>query len=329
MAFFEPKPIGDGDSQSGQDNSSNSPREARPPACGRRGSPGAAGLVNGAISRHKQRYGNLFGTVTVNQNGLKAKRDDIQPPYGVSHSTKRTEIRGFSESARRRMQDYLTTIDWQILKREFKNAKFARGVFGTLTYPEGFSEDWHNWKRHLDNFRKHLVRAYGQETSVIWKLENQELRCIKTGVEFIPHFHLAIDFKKRIYMPTFRVWLSATWYSVVGSGNEKHLKAGTNALVIYGETGKLVSYLCKYLSKTYKTEVHTGRVWGVWNKFELAPSKTYTGVEWVKLLRRIRKYGKYSNYLKHLHAQKTLGFRMFGENLEQLVNRGGEHDQKR
>ena len=219
------------------------------------------------------------------------------------------------------MHDYLTSLNWEPLKATSKKAKYSRGIFVTLTYPEGYSEDWRNWKRHLDNFRKHLTRSYGNEIAAIWKLENQESRCIKTGAEFIPHFHLAVDFKQKINLHLFRIWLSGVWYIVVGSNNTKHLAAGTNARVIYGETGKLLSYLCKYLSKTYETKVHTGRVWGVWNKFEVAPCNVYADVPWLDFIRLVRKHGKYSNYLSHLNIYKTQGFRMFGEDLEQLVGR--------
>ena len=304
----------------GNNNKDNQvrPSGTRPPLRGS-AAPGGPGLVNGAISRHKQAYGYILCDVVVNQNGLRAKRQGIKPPYGITHNTGRKEVKGFSEASRRRMQDKLTTIDWASLRSKSKKAIYPRAVFATLTYPEGYSKDWREWKRHLDNFRKYLMKTYGSQTSVIWKLENQEARCIKTGAEFAPHFHLVIDFKKKIDLRTFRIWLRATWHMVVGSEDVNHLKAGTNASCIYGDTGRLLTYLCKYLSKTYEVKVHTGRVWGVWNKFDLAPSTTYKDVPLVPFARRVRGHGSYSSYLRNINVQKTQGFRMFGSDLEQLL----------
>jgi len=304
-------------SNSGNDSKLGSPGPRPAPS---RGS-AAPGLVNGAISRQKHAHSHIRGTITVNKNGIKAKRNNIKPPYGITHNASRKEIKGFSNASRRRMQDYLTSIDWEPLKAISKTSRDSRGVFVTLTYPEAYSVDWTSWKRHLDNFRKHLIRGYGADTAVIWKLENQESRCLKTGAEFIPHFHLAIDFKERIDIRSFRIWLSHIWYLVVGSNDPKHLAAGTNARPIYGETGKLLSYLGKYLSKTFEAKVKTGRVWGVWNKLILAPVNVYPDEPWVDFLRRVRAYGKYSKYLSHLNIIKTQGLRMYGEDLEQLVGR--------
>jgi hypothetical protein len=306
--------------KNGKQNRSSKPAPGGPPPF--RGSAARPGLVNGAISRQKHTHSHISGTIIVSANGLKAKRDNIKPPYGIPHGSGRKEICGFSKAARRRMLDYLLSIDWNLLIGESKRAAQARGVFATLTYPANYSQHFQDWKRHLDIFRKHLLRSYSPKTSVIWKLENQEYRCQKTGAEFIPHFHLAIDFKEPVDIREFRAWLSAYWYISVGSGDPKHLRAGTNAQVIYGDTGRLLSYLGKYLSKTYASKTHTGRVWGVWNKFELAPVKIYTQVAWVKLLRRVRAHGKYSKYLRNLNVLSTQGFRMFGPDLEQLLERG-------
>jgi len=145
------------------------PSGTRPPLRGS-AAPGGPGLVNGVISRQEQTYAYILGDVVVNQNGLRAKRQGIKPPYGITHNTGRKEVRGFSTASHRRMMDTLTTIDWKLLTSVSKRGRYPRAVFATLTYPEGYSKDWREWKRHLDNFRKHLMRDYGNQAAVIWKL---------------------------------------------------------------------------------------------------------------------------------------------------------------
>jgi len=319
-----------------------------PPSAFRRGARGAApgqntGLVSSVISRQKQnirivrcdfdKLDNLYefackikkfelglerrGNVIVTPNGIKAKRSGLHGHPFISHEMERGIIKGFSTSSKRRMKDFLMSMDWEVLKASYKRAHSSRGVFATLTYPDSYSNDWQTWKTHLDAFRKRLLRSWGENVSVIWKLENQEKRCKKYGVKFIPHFHLVIDFKQIADINTFRRWLSYVWYEIVGSNDKNHLKAGTNVRAVYGSTGKLFSYLSKYMSKTFKTEVHTGRVWGIWNSFEKCPETLYQDVDWATFLRRVRGWGKFSRCYRNLRG--AYGVRIFGENLGQLL----------
>jgi hypothetical protein len=67
-------------------------------------------------------------------------------------------------------------------------------------------------------------------------------------------------------------WFSKNWYEVVKSGDEKHLRAGTNVQVVRTWRG-VISYAAKYLGKAcifvdqQTGEVlSVGRFWGVWSK---------------------------------------------------------------
>jgi hypothetical protein len=113
------------------------------------------------------------------------------------------------------------------------------------------------WKNHLERFYKRMVRKFPR-SSFIWKLEPQ-----KRGA---PHFHLFVWGVG--YIPLLR-WVSLAWYSVVGSGDEKHLYAGTSVEEIRSWRG-VTSYASKYLGKLFDSPMmeqlgwsDPGRFWGV------------------------------------------------------------------
>lgn len=313
--------------------SAHAPLGARPP----RPSPG---LVNSVISRQidyltppKAGELNAFTreifeferdysarvNVFTNANGMKIRQVGLHTKRNKPSGKSKGAIKGFSKASQRTIKNFMFSLNWEILKAESKVAELSRGIFATLTYPESRSDNWHEWKAQLEAFRKRLVRTWGNDVSAIWKLENQEERCKKYNCDFIPHFHLAIDFKKETHIFLFRLWLSKSWYEIVGSEDEKHLRAGTNARVIYGEpgNGKLMSYLSKYMSKDFKTETTTGRCWGVWNKFEMLPKELFLNVPQVELLRRIRKWGRNIPHLKKISG--TASLTVYGPNLNSLL----------
>lgn len=315
---------------------------AHPPLAGGPPRP-SPGLVNSSISRRIdyltppktgelndftkeiyefERDHSLRVHVYVNENGMKIKQASLHTRKKKTNCCPKREIKGFSKASQRTIKNYLFGLNWKILKAESKTAEFSRGIFATLTYPEQHSDIWHDWKSHLEAFRKRLLRKWGKDVSVIWKLENQEARCRKYNCDFIPHFHLVIDLKAislQAHIYLFRKWLSKAWYEVVGSEDKKHLKAGTNALVIYGEpgNGKLLSYLSKYMSKDFKTETPTGRCWGVWNKFEALSKELYLNVDATILARHIRKWGKHIPHLKRKHRLTALT--IYAPNLNTLM----------
>jgi hypothetical protein len=138
-------------------------------------------------------------------------------------------------------------------------------LFLTLTYPGSFSPDPGVWKRDLDVFIKRLRRAY-PDAALIWKLEPQ-----KRGA---PHFHLLLFGVEHIPY----TWLRRAWFEVVGSGDEKHLLAGTRVERVKSWRG-VMSYAAKYLGKVEAAADwpdYVGRWWGVSGR-KLLPILLYTG----------------------------------------------------
>lgn len=151
---------------------------------------------------------------------------------------------GFSAGSRRRLQRTFGKI-----KRD------APALFVTLTYPGEFSQYWKRWKRDLRSLAKRLKRKF-PSFSALWRLEPQmrgapHYHLLVYGVAFIPH-----------------EWLAQAWYEIVGSGDERHLWAGTQVQAIQSH-GMAGAYVRKYLAKPadgFGSDVdwqHVGRWWGV------------------------------------------------------------------
>jgi hypothetical protein len=124
-------------------------------------------------------------------------------------------------------------------------------LFVTLTYP-GDWQRWNaeDWKRHRDNFAKALLRAH-PGAFALWKLEFQ--------ARGAPHYHLVV------YGVRFldHDWVASAWYRIVGSGDPRHLAAGTEVRQVRSWRGTR-AYVSKYLAKVGPVpEGYTGRFWGV------------------------------------------------------------------
>ena len=173
------------------------------------------------------------------------KRDDgLQPTPG-----KRTACAGFSDSSRRNLMRKMATVD----RRQYAQ---HLPLFLTLTYPGEWPGDPKVWKKNLDNFLKRLGRHY-ESAFAIWKLEPQ-----KRGA---PHFHLIVFNESFID----KDWLSRAWFEVVGSGDERHLRAGTQVKQMRSWRG-VMSYAAKYVGKQIDTLPpgweSVGRFWGIHNR---------------------------------------------------------------
>lgn len=156
---------------------------------------------------------------------------------------KRKKVKGFSKASRRRLFKKLGALNQELS---------GMPIFVTLTYPNDFPSDFKTYKRHLDTWSKRLARRY-PDVFFIWRLEFQ-----KRGA---PHYHLLVFGADRIC----KDWLSESWYEVVGSGDEKHLKAGTRVERVRGWK-KAWSYCGKYLGKVDVGHGENGRMWGVYNR---------------------------------------------------------------
>ena len=194
---------------------------------------------------------------------------------GMSGGGRRGPIVGFSAASRRNMLRRLGTLDFSVVS--------GLPVVITLTYPA----EWRTWcptgadaKKQLVAFRRAWAKRWG-EFQGIWKLEFQPRHKQPAERRFAPHFHIlavvpAVDPSKPVFQATamadVREWVSRTWWEVVGSENDDHLKAGTRVDDADGEyPGRVVAYFAGYTAGRSKEEQHKapenwpglGRFWGV------------------------------------------------------------------
>lgn len=140
------------------------------------------------------------------------------------------------------------------LKLFARNTAKRWKVFITLTYPRDYPFDGKEVKRHIDSFMKRMKRN-NPDMAFFWTMEFQ-----RRGA---PHFHILTDKKVD------KEWLSRSWYEVVGSGDLRHLRAGTNVGKIKDEQ-QAIAYVISYLKgnkeKWYQKVVpdeyeNVGRFW--------------------------------------------------------------------
>lgn len=146
-------------------------------------------------------------------------------------------IKGYSDKSMRRLAFVANNTDVEF------------SVMATLTYPEAYPVNGDVCKSHLNRFLNSLRR---KGISYLWFLEFQNRGA--------PHFHVLmngrLDYK----------YVAQRWYGIVGSGDEKHLSAGTRV-----EKLRTVDGAARYATKyAYKREQKipppqfqkVGRFWG-------------------------------------------------------------------
>lgn len=167
---------------------------------------------------------------------------------------KRGKIQGFTIGAARRMRRQVKSINRNRVGAD-------QVVFIALTYPSEFPAA-RATKKHLDTFLKRFRRLHPGAAGW-WKLEPQ-----RRGA---PHYHLLLVVPGGYHLQELRSWCSSSWYEVVGSGDVKHLKAGTRVDQVKDWRG-VDLYLSKYVAKPVETDdldptwVHPGKWWGVFNR---------------------------------------------------------------
>jgi hypothetical protein len=150
------------------------------------------------------------------------------------------------------------------MKLHFRNApEAAHKAILTLTYPSQYTTDGKEVKRHLDLMKRWLKRKGVAAGS--WFLEFQ--------ARGAPHFHC--------YLSGYPVGgvkaVSQAWFSIVGSGDEKHLAwhqgklSGRPCLEWFRVPHAASAYATKYATKQEQKDVPTeyqnvGRFWGCWGK---------------------------------------------------------------
>lgn len=178
----------------------------------------------------------------------------------------------FSNASRKRLLH-------KIAKTDRKNIP----LLVTLTYPELFPGDWKIWKRHLRILGKRLFRRF-PGSGAAWKLEPQ-----KRGA---PHFHLLVW---GIKFSCLYAFIAQNWYEIVGSGDEKHLVAGTRVEIArYSKASK--TYFAKYLGKNEGVwNEGVGRYWGFfgnipWANLFQVPISYSVAVQMMRYQRRFMQH---------------------------------------
>ena len=208
---------------------------------------------------------------------------------GGSGGAPRGSVVGFSSASRRRLMQIIASLE-----------RGERPVFVTMTYPDIFPKELGKWKRDIDVFGKRLARRY-PSAGFIWRIEFKERKTGASKGEIAPHFHLLV------YGAGYRDllgWVPKIWWTVVGSGNEDHMKAGTRVELVHS-WGGIMRYVGKYIAKEEDyPENWQGRVWGIIGRaglpwaVEIVISLTdEQGIKLVRLGRKmIRAKGRVFNY---------------------------------
>lgn len=174
---------------------------------------------------------------------------------------KRGKVLEFSRRSRRRLMTSLAIVDQD---------QAGLPSMLSLTYPDE-GVPWPipegKVKRDLGVLRLRFERRYGKRP-ILWRRETQTRKSGSHRGDLAPHVHALVWGT----VPTRedREWISRTWYEIVGSGEPKHLRAGTQWFQPESWRGTL-AYVSKYHAKL--SDVPTvGRSWGYWWR-ELLPVK--------------------------------------------------------
>ncbi len=131
------------------------------------------------------------------------------------------------------------------------------GTFITLTYPGEYPTDGRKVKRDLHVFLKWLRRCY--QAWGVWVLEFQ--------LRGAPHFMIWTQ----VHVPWEAVgWV---WFEIVGSGDRRHLGAGTSVEAWRGDQISAGVYAAKYAAKATQKDVpkeyrQVGRFWGAFGGYK-------------------------------------------------------------
>jgi hypothetical protein len=204
----------------------------------------------------------------------------------------RGEITCFSQKSRQRLRMDLAKVDQH---------KAGRPIFGTLTYPNEFPWEYEVFKRDLHTFGKRFLRHF-PSAGFHWKLEFQQRGA--------PHFHPIFWSIPADRLGSFRIWLALKWFEVVGSGDGKHLVAGTSAEIMRSQFA-IMRYCAGYTSKLDQTlpGQNVGRYWGIVGRENIPYGKpesvTLTPGEAILMRRTARRQIQASNRIRRIkHAEK-------------------------
>lgn len=264
------------------------PRDASAPAAvsvsGDAGKRAArVGLVNGGISERSSSGEapgpNLakraeFLDYCYNQAPIRGFRPMKNDVVTVRIARNPEELAGRLDGSERGKIEFLSMASRKRLALVAGNSPVTFRSFLTATYPAEFPCDGLLVKRHLHALLAALRRRI-HPLEYLWILEFQ--------ARDAPHFHIFLDhalpephatMKRRAggvvkdcltHWPS-HDWLAERWFSIVGSGDERHLAVGTAWEVIEKAEG-CPRYVAKECYKTFQKVVpekyqSVGRFWG-------------------------------------------------------------------
>lgn len=171
----------------------------------------------------------------------------------VERDWKRGEVKEFSWRSQRN------------LLRAVYNAGCEFKAWICLTYPAEFPRDGVVVKGHLHE----LLDEVGKKVAGV-----EYLWCMEFQERGAPHFHVLVS----EWIP--KLWLSRSWFRIVGSGDPKHLRAGTKVQRVESREGAgqdMASVLKRYSAKKAQKVVpetfgRVGRFWGC--SYGLVPKET-------------------------------------------------------
>jgi len=196
----------------------------------------------------------------------------------------RGQVQGLSYASRRRALRTLCMVRGQ-----------GRGVFLTLTYSDAASPLWSRNKAHLDKFLKRLRRHF-PDAGYFWRIEYQRRKSGDNVGTPVPHFHLLI-FGIPGTITDFRAWVAQAWFEVVGTGDQHHRRAGTEASHIKSRRHAM-RYASKYMTKDDPDLIDevgvTGRMWGYGGELDLSSASVgeLLRSEYVELRRLVKRWLK-------------------------------------
>lgn len=165
-------------------------------------------------------------------------------------------------------------------------------VFLTLTYPDHFDPSPEVWKRDIAAFCKRLKR---RGAGGVWRIEYKERKTGDNAGEVAPHFHLLVWGLEITW--DIRYQISRAWFEVVGSNDEKHLKAGTRIERLRSWRG-VASYVSKYVAKQDDNAVPEGcgRFWAFFGADNIPWAEmvriSATDKQVVQIFRLFRRYAR-------------------------------------
>lgn len=217
-----------------------------------------------------------------------AGEDGAERRGPCSGGGKRGKVKGLSRASRLRLLELVNKLAQEAA---------IHSLFLTLTLSDDCDTSGPALKQYLRRFKARVSRRFPR-AAFIWRLEVVARKSGKhVGLPF-GHFHILLFGVPEA--PGLRDWLSHTWFECVGSGDRKHLLAGTN-LQAARSWGAVKKYASKelYAAKPGDNELaeqlpDVGRFWGVLSA-ELLPMavevvRWLTPRETFKLLRIMRRY---------------------------------------